>query len=75
MDIIEPIIARRIGSKGKELMPVQRRSVYEFLLEYKIPHLSKDRLIKENRLPDHLTCAVDIIDTAKEAIRDMTSTW
>ncbi|TDH73399.1 uncharacterized protein CCR75_002404 [Bremia lactucae] len=34
MDVVEPIITRQTGFKGKQLTPIQRRSVFEFLLEY-----------------------------------------
>ena len=42
--------------------------------KYNIPHLLKERLIDKNRLPDHLTCAVEIIEAAKEAVTDTPST-
>lgn len=41
--------------------------------KYQIPHLSKDRLINENCLPDHLSCAVELIEAAMEAVNDIAS--
>ena len=38
--------------------------------DYKVPHMGKDRLIREGRLPVQLECSKELVEQAQAAIAE-----